>query len=717
MNISEEQKREIMRCLEDGKPLPPKYRFLLFSHDDVELVWDGKNAEVCDVVLPFQTVEQVDEPRKESRIAASPFLFDGGGRQLGGWTNKLIWGDNKFVLSSLAGGDLAKEIAEHGGIKLIYIDPPFDVGADFSMNVEIGGEELTKTPNVLEQIAYRDTWGKKENSYIAMIYERLMMMRDLLADDGSIYVHCDWRVSGYMRLVLDEVFGKDNFCNQLIWNYGGRGGKAESGQFPRNHDFILWYAKNTPVYNKISFETKTPISESKKHGLQQDEQGRWFHHAPRGYYTDKSIKELESQGRIFRNTKGTIRIKYFHRHDDQFIYTEKLIGDVWSDIADAMHTPQSERLGYPTQKPEKLLERIITASSNEGDLVADFFCGSGTTAAVSEKMGRRWLAADLGKFAIHTARKRLIATQRELKAAEKDYRAFALLNMGKYQRQYFVNMNPKLSPQEQEAQAQQKRRDFVKLIINAYGAKELPDDFMFGGIKANKMVVVGPMALPVAGNFVEDIIKECESRQITQVDILAFEFEMGLFPKMSDNAKKRGVSLSPKYIPPEVFDKRAVDKDQVAFYDMAYIKVTPHITKTENGRTVAVTLSKFSTHYSQSGVPGKVIVDDGQVYKTQKDGTRELITKHWSDWVDYWAVDYDYESRPAIIRIKTESGEWEERQTGEFIFENEWQSFRARKNRDLEFTSVEKEISQKPTKIAVKVVDIFGNDTMKVLEV
>ena len=686
MNISEEQKREIMRCLEYGKPLPPKYRFLLFSHDDVELVWDGKNAEVCDVVLPFQTVEQVDEPRKESRVAASPFLFDGGGRQLGGWTNKLIWGDNKFVLSSLAGGDLAKEIAEHGGIKLIYIDPPFDVGADFSMNVEIGGEELTKTPNVLEQIAYRDTWGKKENSYIAMIYERLMMMRDLLADDGSIYVHCDWRVSGYMRLVLDEVFGKDNFRNEIIWHYQS-GGRQEK-LFSRKHDNIFLYTKSGEwTFNGNDIGTLR--GEQKRNNMK---------------------KEIDSDGRVYWSITSAGKVyKYYG--------DEKIIpADVWVDIS---HIQQKDpqRLGYPTQKHEKLLERIIKASSNEGDLVADFFCGSGTTAAVAEKMGRRWLATDLGKFAIHTTRKRLIATQRELKAAEKDYRAFALLNMGKYQRQYFVNMNPKLSPQEQEAQAQQKRRDFVKLIINAYGAKELPDDFMFGGIKANKMVVVGPMALPVAGNFVEDIIKECESRQITQVDILAFEFEMGLFPKMSDNAKKRGVSLSPKYIPPEVFDKRAVDKDQVAFYDMAYIKVTPHITKTENGRTVAVTLSKFSTHYSQSGAPGKVIVDDGQVYKTQKDGTRELITKHWSDWVDYWAVDYDYESRPAIIRIKTESGEWEERQTGEFIFENEWQSFRARKNRDLEFTSVEKEISQKPTKIAVKVVDIFGNDTMKVLEV
>jgi len=214
MNLSDGDKRDILRCLEAGEPLPERYRFLLFAGKrEVELVWNGKSAEVCDVVLPFQTIEQVDEPRKEKPGAedttgALPGLgWDARGRQLAGWTNKLIWGDNKLILASLKNGPLRASIESEGGLKLIYIDPPFDVGADFSMNIEIGGDSFTKKPNILEEIAYRDTWGQGADSFISMIYERLILMRDLLAEDGSIYVHCDWRVNSYMRLVLDEIFG------------------------------------------------------------------------------------------------------------------------------------------------------------------------------------------------------------------------------------------------------------------------------------------------------------------------------------------------------------------------------------------------------------------------------------------------------------------------------------------------------------------------------
>ena len=160
----------------------------------MELVWNGKSREVCTTVLPFQSLEHVDEPRHEAPESPQVDLFDFRGRQLKGWTNKLIWGDNKLILSSLKSGALRRQIEDAGGLKLIYIDPPFDVGADFSMDIEIGGETFHKEPNLLEQIAYRDTWGRGADSFISMIYERLILMRDLLAEDGSIYVHCDWRV-------------------------------------------------------------------------------------------------------------------------------------------------------------------------------------------------------------------------------------------------------------------------------------------------------------------------------------------------------------------------------------------------------------------------------------------------------------------------------------------------------------------------------------------
>ena len=223
INLTENEKRDIIKYIEAGKPLPDKFRFLLFADKkEVELVWNGKTSEVSNVVLPFQTIEVVDEPRAENtkdtkkQVQQILFDFDDRGRQIAGWTNKLIWGDNKLILSSLKSGVLREEIEKEGGLKLIYIDPPFDVGADFSMQVEIGDEELTKKPNVLEELAYRDTWGKGADSFIAMIYERLSLMRDLLANDGSIYVHCDYRVSGYMRLVLDELFGKNNFRNEIF---------------------------------------------------------------------------------------------------------------------------------------------------------------------------------------------------------------------------------------------------------------------------------------------------------------------------------------------------------------------------------------------------------------------------------------------------------------------------------------------------------------------
>src|SRR3989338_4716167 len=195
MKLSDHEIRDINKYLEEGKPLPDKYRFSIFEDKrEVELVWNGKTNEVTNITLPFQVIEQVDEPRAENdvKMQMGLFDFDQRGRQIKGWTNKLIWGDNKLILSSLKNGPLREEIEKMGGIKLIYIDPPFDVGADFSMDIVIGDETFTKEPTVLEELAYRDTWGKGADSFIAMIYERLSLMRDLLADDGSIYVHCDW---------------------------------------------------------------------------------------------------------------------------------------------------------------------------------------------------------------------------------------------------------------------------------------------------------------------------------------------------------------------------------------------------------------------------------------------------------------------------------------------------------------------------------------------
>ena len=701
--LTEQEQQEIIRFIEADKPLPDKYRFLLFEDKrEVELVWNGKTNEVCNIVLPFQTIEQVDEPRAEkpSEDNMQLGLFDTRGRQRKGWTNKLIWGDNKLVLSSLKNGPLRDEIEAQGGLKLIYIDPPFDVGADFSMNIEIGEEVFTKDPNILEEIAYRDTWGRGADSFLAMIYERLILMRDLLADDGSIYVHCDWRVNNYIRSVLDEIFG--NFRNEIIWFYPNSGLKAKSKKFHQVHDVLFHFIKsNNFVWN----EQREPFDDGK-------------------------VKRQPM--RKFNST--TKKADVVRNQDGKILYVEvvdKLVNSVWRI---PMLNIGGEILGYPTQKPETLLERIIKASSNEGDLVADFFCGSGTTAAVAEKLGRKWIATDLGKFAIHTTRKRMIGVQRQLKADGEDYRAFEILNLGKYERQHYIGVNPNLREAEQQKQSIEREKAFIDLILRAYAAEKTDGFTNFQGKKAGRLVAVGPVNLPVTRLFVEEIILECRKHQITRVDVLGFEFEMGLFPNVLDEAKSKGINIAPKFIPAEVFDKRAVEQGQVVFHDMAFIEVKPHITAGEkdNPATVAVELIDFSVFYSQDSIShaeqtlknrsSRIVVEKGQVAKVSKDAdgivSREMLTKHWTDWIDYWSVDFDFESKQEIIRMQdSQTGEWEEQWTGDYVFENEWQSFRTKKDRSLELTSVAHECEPGPRKLAIKVVDIFGNDTMTIVEV
>ena len=751
--LTEQEQQEIIRFIEADKPLPDRYRFLLFEDKrEVELVWNGKTNEVCNIVLPFQTIEQVDEPRAEEPEETQPqmALFDDRGRQMKGWTNKLIWGDNKLILSSLKNGPMRAEIEAQGGLKLIYIDPPFDVGADFSMDREIGDDTFTKKPNILEEIAYRDTWGKGQDSYIAMIYERLVLMRDLLAGDGSIYVHLGSQVSSLLRLVMNEVFGSERFLNEITWQRFGA--HNDAGRFGNVTETIWFYSKS----ESHNFEPpRIPLSNEyvKERFIEEPETGRMFYpHTftgkgsgparvfrgqslapPPGRHwaqTQDKIDQLEAENRLYYTSNGTPYLKSYL--DEQ---AGRPVQNIWTDIR--MTKSGAERLGYPTQKPEALIERIVKASSNEGDLVADFFIGSGTTAAVAEKLGRKWIATDLGKFAIHTTRKRMIGVQRQLKADGKDYRAFEILNLGKYERQHFIGVNPNLREAEQRKQMEQKEAAFLNLILAAYHAEKVEHFVCFHGKKAGRMVVVGPVNLPVTRLFVEEIILECRKKHITRVDILGFEFEMGLFPNVLDEARAKGIDLAPKYIPADVFDKRAVVRNQVVFHDVAYIEVKPLVRGGKKGMppTVAVQLTDFSVFYSQDSIAAaeaalssgkkigsRIVVERGQIVKLSKDRSgivsREYLTQHWTDWIDYWAVDFDFESKREIVRVQSpETGEWEEQWTGDYIFENEWQSFRTKKDRSLELTSVVHECTPGRRKIAVKVVDIFGNDTMTIVEV
>jgi len=569
-----------------------------------------------------------------------------------------------------------------------------------------------------------------------MMYERLKLMHNLLAEDGSIYVHCDGRVNSYLRILIENIFGPYGFKNEIVWkrtsshNFKSKGyvksqdiilygtksdksmfneqfidyGDAQMSRFKPDENGKLYKAEN------LTFSTSNPNRQFEWRGVRPPPNRSW----------GASLDQLEkwwTEGKILKKRDGSPRL------DGLKIYLEETKGQslstIWDDIERIGNT-SGERLDYPTQKPMSLLERIIKASSNEGDLVADFFCGSGTTAAVAEKLGRKWITTDLGRFSIHTTRKRLIGVQRELQSTGKDYRAFEVLNLGKYERQFFMD---DLSNGKRKA----KEELYVDLILEAYKSKRIQGHNTLHGSKAGRFVHVGPLDVPVTQSRLMDIFEECRQKLYTQADVLGFEFEMGLTPQFIQELKEKGVSITLKYIPKDVFDKRAVEKGQVKFFDVAYLN-TKEIFK---GKTLTIELTDFVTHYTQDDIEDlqqsmrtgtRVIIDNGQIIKVEKDSngiiSRTLLTQNWYDWIDYWAMDFNYEDKPEIIKIKNDQGETEEKWTGNYLFENEWQSFRTKKNPTLEFTSIAHEYKQPGKyKIMVKVVDILGIDTSKIIEI
>lgn len=738
MALNPNEIRDIIKLLEAGKPLPDEYRFKLFEDKrEVELVWNGKTNEVTNVVLPFQTIEQIDEPRAEKTEETKPqlslFDFDQRGRQIKGWTNKLIWGDNKLILSSLKNGPLREEIEANGGIKLVYIDPPFSAGLDYSIDVQIGDdadeEKLTKEPSILEEFAYRNTWGNGGNTFLQMLFERLTLMRDVLSSEGIIFIRIDYHWGHYVKTMLDQIFGKEAFQADLVVN---RIKKNVTNQgrlsLPTSTDYLFVYFRSDKA-NFVDISTKlaaeregywrrTDDSSGERRPRERNLFGKMFS-PPAGKHFKFSQSNMElmiNEGRLRYNERLN-RLEYFVPPSNS-----KILDTNWTDIPG-----YSFSTGYPTENSELLLERVISTSTKPGDLVADFFNGSGTTAAVAEKMGRKWIASDIGKFSIHVTRKRMISVQRELKNKGVDYRAFEILNLGKYERQHYVGVNSNLMDNQMQQQLAQKEKDFVKLVLEAYRAEPASGFEHFEGKKNNRLVAIGPINLPVGRDFIHELLVEAIDKKLTKIDVLAFEFEMGLFPNIQEEAKTKGVDLSLKYIPRDVFDKRAIEKNQVVFHDVSFIEVKPHI----KGKNLAIELTDFSVFYNQDTVANveselknggsKILVENGRIIKISKDKDgiteRTILTKKWTDWIDYWAVDFNFEDKKEIIRYTNENGEKEETWTGDYIFENEWQSFRTKKVRSLEMKSIFHECQKGKRKIAIKVVDIFGNDTMKIIEV
>lgn len=604
------------------------------TSNKTELIWPRKRTKVEPVKLPFQTVEIINLPRgrrQESLLDAiqkQESLIPQAEQQVlktqtdDGWNNRLIWGDNFLVM-----GSLLDEFA--GKINLIYIDPPFATGQDFSYQVKIGDEEWTKEPSAIEELAYRDTWGKGLESYLQMMYDRLVLMKELLTDDGIIYVHLDYHIGHYVKLLMDEIFGKDNFRNEIIWVYTGPARKVKD--FPDKHDIILRYSK-TENYSLDLDKVRVPYSES---------------------FLERR-KYVEGTGGIYGGRERPEELVEEYKKG-------KLPEDWWSDIPSGGQISVNELVGYTTQKPKKLLERIILSSSKENDLVADFFAGSGTTGVVAEENKRRWIMSDLGRFAIHTSRKRLLNI---------GAKPFVVQNLGKYERHRWVQANGSF-------------KDYIKFILELYHAESVEGFRNLHGKKGNTFVRVGVVDAPVTLTEIQETLAECKNNNIKNLDVLGWEWEMGLHDMVRDEAERYGVKLKTLQIPREVMEIDPKTKEEVRFYELAYLKVG---TKKE-GKKVTVTLEDF-------------ILENPELIPL---GIREKI-KNWSDFIDYWAVDWLFNQHSE----KTEEDD---------LFHNMNQEYRTRKNPKLNLSMIYDYPKSGKYNILVKVIDIFGNDTTKLMEV
>ncbi len=619
------------------------------------LYWPGKRTEVERVVLPFQVVETINESKADREKAQRDFFTKQAKDEL--WRNKLIWGDNKYIMASLL-----PEFA--GKINFIYIDPPFATGADFSINIRLGDLEWTKEASVIEEKAYRDTWGRGLDSYLQMMYDRLVLMRELLADNGSIYVHLDSRVCHYIKLILDEIFGKDNFRNEVTWRRQiVRGMKTHAEFMPFSADYIFLYTKSkNAIWNTIEKETFISIEEADKKYM-KDSKG-YFRTSDPGTYSDESLIKLHKEGRIYvtsggkliiKNgkvsiTRGTIGVKYYREQRGQSVVEKSVADNIWDDIP-GMGIVSSEYLDYPTQKPKALLERIIKASSNHGDLVADFFCGSGTTLSVAEKLGRRWIGSDLSKFAIHTSRKRLLDIS--------GCKPFEVLNLGKYQ---------KAKLKENGISR------YIDFILKLYRAEPLLGYTTLHGKRAGRMVHIGDVDSIVTEREIRETIKECASAGVKSVDILGWDFEMGLHDLVDRIGDEHSVKIRLVQIPREALEVKDAAREEVKFFDLNYLEIEDKL----NGKTLTIALKDF--------------VISNPEYLPEE--VREKVKK-FTDYIDYWAVDFDYKND---------------------TFHNMWQSFRTRKHLALDIKCAHTYEKAGKYQVLVKVVDIFGNDTNKLIE-
>jgi adenine-specific DNA-methyltransferase len=621
-----------------------------------ELIWDGKYDEHGNkrapvrIELPFQTVETVNESVQE-RQRTLELSSSGHDPE---WRNRLIWGDKKYVLPSLL-----PEFA--GKVDLIYIDPPFSTSQNFSYTATLANSprshdepeiEFDKQPSVLEQKAYRDTWGVDDadkargvtelDRYLRWLNETLVLLRELLSSDGSIFVHLDVHMGPYVKALMDEVFGPDNFQNEIAWYYYNKLHDSRKRVLPKAFDQILYYVKD-----KSSPYTYAALKE------------------PR----EKAVTKLK-----YKKVAGKIQ-NVIGEDGKAVTYesTERTVDNVWR-IRCLQPANLQEWVGYQTQKPIDLIERILSLASKPAGLVMDCFVGSGSSVLAAEKLNRRWIACDLGRFAIHTTRKRLLGIP--------GVKPFIVQNLGKYERQQWQVAEFPSNGKDRLEEQKEREANYRKFILELYHATPVSGHAWLHGVKAGRMVHVAAVDAPVTRADVNAIAAEvwksagkgANSPQKPAVDILGWEFALELNETAKEVAAQARVDAAFKKIPREVLEKKAVEQGDVHFFELGALSVATKIKK----RELTLTLSDFVIPLDD--VPAEV---------------RSAI-KHWSQMVDYWAVDWDFKDD---------------------TFHNQWQSYRTRKNPKLDL-SVKREYPEPGHyTVVVKVIDILGNDTTKTLTI
>lgn len=567
----------------------------------------------------------------------------------GSWMNRLVYGDNLLTMQALLAGDPQTGLPSlRGKVDLIYIDPPFDSKADYRTKVKLPGVDLQQKPTVVEQFAYADTWEEGTISYLKMIYPRLVLMKELLSERGSIYVHIDWHVGHYVKMILDDIFGKASFRNEIIWWYlwGGRG----KAQWNSKHDTILFYSKS----DKWTFNYKDVLDD---HNLM----------------TEGSKNRLNYKGAMVTTKSNTSEIP-----DDKV-----LPSDTWY-IA-TINAMSKEKLNYATQKPEALLERIIKASSNEGDLVCDFFGGSGTTAAVAEKLGRRWITCDIGKPASLVMRKRFI---------DQEVNPFLYQSIGDYQKEAFHN-NKKL----------RRVGDLSQVVLGLFGAlsfsPEQVSDRNFGYVKGtrNLVMVDSPNRLTTAATVRRAVEAKASllGGDWDKVIVLGWNFAFDISQAIE---KYKNSNVEVLVIPPDLLDKlskkgfkKLIADKTVRFSSLQYLVVNPvEVTVNGNGEDeLDISLSNYVL-LSPDNIP----LDDKDKEKLQ-----QVMEQDPLSLIEYWSIDPDYDGD---------------------TFRSTWQDYRENVDNDSDplhcvYSTRIAMPHKDERKVCVKAVDVFGFESQVILDV